>query len=561
MELFQLFGSIFVDNEKANESISKTDDKAKKLSEKFSDGIKTVGKWGTAIGAASAAVGGALFGVATKSASAMDEIDKMSAKIGISKQGYQEWAYVMGQNGMEIDKLQTGMKTLVSKMDAVASGNKNAKETFKELGISVYDSTGKLKDQETMMNEALYALAGMENGTEKARLATELFGKAGVDMMPMLNGGAEGMKELTERAHELGLVVSDEAVTSGVVFGDTMDDVKSSLGMIVTKVGNEIIPIFQKMADWVIANVPKMLEKYEEFKQLIGKVSDFIQSLNTWFKEHQTLLEIIAIAVGTLTVAIIAFNAQNILTTAGIYALIAAEKIHAAVTAISTTATTAFGAAMAFLTSPVTLVIAAIGALIAIGVLLYKNWDDVKAFAIKTWDKIKTAIISPIENAKNKIKGIIDTIKGFFNFTVTLPKIKLPHFSVTPKGWELGDLLKGKIPKLGIEWYAKAMDDGMILDKPTIFGAANGKLLGAGEAGSETIVGTKSLMSMVQNAVNNSNTRNEELMERILTVLYAMLPKMDKSLVLDTGVLVGEIIGNIDTGLGNEAILKSRGVK
>lgn len=561
MELFQLFGSILVDNEKANASIAKTDKEAEKLSTKFSNGIKTVGKWGTAIAAAATVAGGALLGVANNSASAMDEIDKMSAKIGISKQGYQEWAYVMGQNGMEIEKMQVGMKTLVSQMDGVASGNKNATEMFNKLGLSVYDATGKLKDQETMMNETMFALADMENGTEKARLATELFGKSGVEMMPMLNGGSEGMRELTARAHELGLVVSDEAVTSGVVFGDTMDDVKASLGMVGTRIGNEIIPIFQKMAEWVITNVPVMLEKYDSFKSKIGEVSDFIQSLNTWFKEHQTLLEIIAIAVGTLTVAIIAFNAQNILTTAGIYALIAAEKIHAAVTAISTTATTAFGTAMAFLTSPVTLVIAAIGALIAVGVLLYKNWDEVKAFAVSTWEKIKNAILTPIENAKTKIKNIIDTIKGFFNFSVSLPKIKLPHFSIKPAGWELGDLLKGKIPKLGIEWYAKAMDDGMILDSPTIFGAANGKLLGAGEAGSETIVGTKSLMSMIQQAVDNNSNRSNILLEEMVQLLQIVSKNQSKYLMLDKDTLIGAIADDIDMALGNTTALRLRGVR
>lgn len=258
MEIFKLFGSVMVNNDKANDSIKKTDDKASSLSTKFVGGCKTAAKWGAAIGGAAIAGATALYGVTAKATQAMDVIDKGSAKIGISKKGYQEWNYVLGQNGMSIDKLQVGMKTLVTKMDAVSKGNKGAAETFGKLGLSVKDSSGKLKSQEQMLNETLYSLANMKNGTEKARMATELFGKAGIEMMPMLNNGAEGMKELTKRSHELGLVVSDETVDAGVVLGDTMDDVKDSIGMVATKVGVSAIPIMQKFCDWIISNMPSI---------------------------------------------------------------------------------------------------------------------------------------------------------------------------------------------------------------------------------------------------------------------------------------------------------------
>lgn len=183
--------------------------------------------------------------------------------------------------------------------------------------------------------------------------------------------------------------------------------------------------------------------------------------------------------------------------------------------------------ALTALAGPVGIVIAAIGAAIAIGILLYKNWDKIKKFAgalkdalvrkftemktrvvqlftgikegmlapiraakdwlSKTWtsikdrasrglQRVKDAIVGPIETARDKIREIIDKIKDFFDFKVSLPHIKLPHFSISPKGWHIGDLLDGVIPSLGIEWYAQ----GGIMNRPTLFGG--------GEAGSEAIV-------------------------------------------------------------------------
>ena len=603
MELFRLVGSIFVDNDKANASISKTDEKAESLGKKFLNGVTTVGKWGAAIAGASAVVGAAMLSVANSSAAAMDEIDKGSAKIGISKKGYQEWAYVLGQNGMEIDKLQVGVKTLVTQMDSAASGSKNAQEAFSKLGVSIYDANGKLKDQETMLNETLFALASMENGTEKARLATQLFGKAGVEMMPMLNGGAEGMAELTKRAHELGLVVSDEAVNAGVTFGDTMDDLKLAFGMVATQIGNSLIPVFQSLADWVLEHMPTIVGAINTVKNVVGIVVDYVmqgidllkpfvtsfmgEMTALWNQEGKSVFDSIMSVVNTLYEGWkeIFPSLQNLFKTCVSYISQIWNSIGKPVFAfvmdivedvfgifneyfpmISNIVGEAFDMitrlynevlkpiidAMAnYLTNyllPVWKVIwggvsgavksvfGTIGNLwentlkpIFNGIIDFvsgvfsgdwgKAWDGVKSIVSGVWNGIKTSIETPLKLARDTVKGIIDTIKGFFNFKISFPKIPLPHFAVKPKGWQIGDLLKGKIPTLDIDWFEKAMDDGMILNKPAIFGAANGKLLGAGEAGSETVVGTASLMNMIQQAVNQSNGTLASIMSKIYELL------------------------------------------
>ena len=165
--------------------------------------------------------------------------------------------------------------------------------------------------------------------------------------------------------------------------------------------------------------------------------------------------------------------------------------------------------AIGMMFSPLGLVVGAIAAVIAIGVALYKNWDEIKEKAgsllssIKDkFNQIKSAITEKINGAKDAVKSAIDKIKSFFNFSWSLPKLKLPHISISG-GFSLRP---PSVPHFSIDWYSKAMKNGMILNNPTIFGMMDGKLLGGGESGSETIVGTNSLMSMIAQAVGNSGT-------------------------------------------------------
>ena len=185
-------------------------------------------------------------------------------------------------------------------------------------------------------------------------------------------------------------------------------------------------------------------------------------------------------------------------------------------------------------------------------------FNNIKTTAENVWNGIKSAIETPINKAKDIVKNVIDSIKGFFNFKISWPHIPMPHFSIKPAGWSVGDLLKGSIPSLGISWYAK----GGIFDQPTILPTAEG-LAGVGEAGPEAVAPISVLMDYVREAVKAENAKTavavEALRADVREYLTRVLGGMDRAVVLDTGTLVGELALPMDAALGNVSRNRARG--
>lgn len=187
--------------------------------------------------------------------------------------------------------------------------------------------------------------------------------------------------------------------------------------------------------------------------------------------------------------------------------------------------------------SPIGLIVGAIAGVIAIGVALYKNWDVIKqkgsellSSISNTFERIKSAISDKINSAKEAVHNAIERIKSFFKFEWSLPKLKLPHISISGSF----SLMPPRVPHFSIDWYSKAMKNGMILNNPTIFGMMDGKMLGGGESGSETIVGTNSLMNMIAKASKGTtinmtiNAQDQNVYQLADVVIDRLTQKMNR---------------------------------
>jgi len=314
-------------------------------------------------------VGAALATVATKSAQTTDRIDKMSQKLGISRKAFQELDFVLSQNGASIDSLQAGMKTLSDAAYEASKGTKSYAEAFDTLGISVTDTNGNLKSQEELLYETITALQGMEDKTKRTAIASDLFGRSATELAPLLNAGAGSMEELTKKAHELGLILSDESIEAGAEFTDTLDQIKRSLGAAATEVGVALMPAFKSLVPVIQDNIVPAV------KSLAEKVGNLVE----WFSNlNPTAQKIIIAAIG------LAAALGPVLMVLG-----------PIVTAVGTLTPMlgALGAAIAGISAPAVGTVVAIAGLAAIAIEVYRNWEEVKNALINIWNLIKASAV------------------------------------------------------------------------------------------------------------------------------------------------------------------------
>ena len=223
--IFSLFGEVFVETDKAEASLAKTEEKAGGVASKLSEGIKTAGKWGGIILGGATVAAGAMTSVANKAAEQADEIDKASIRMGIGTESYQELAYAAGQCGVEMSTMERAAK--------------------------------QLEGTDMNMDEAMASIMALGTEEERAARAAELFGEAtAYKMKPLIQEGEEGFNGLKDRAHELGIVMSEEAVSSGVQFGDLMSDLQQSLSALTNGLGASFLPILNDLITQVIAFMP-----------------------------------------------------------------------------------------------------------------------------------------------------------------------------------------------------------------------------------------------------------------------------------------------------------------
>lgn len=315
--------------------------------------------------------------------------------------------------------------------------------------------------------------------------------------------------------------------------------VLASIPEAISEISPQAGQAFQSILDFANASFP-VVETV-----VLGAFNAISATIN-FVSNNMGLLSAVAVVIGVITTAITLYNTVQTISTA-----ISTAKI--ALNLSETASLWSLVAAQTAALAPYLAIVAAIAAVIAIVVLCIKHWDEIKAktaevfsamkeyvsnaidnilnffgkvinFVKSNWQGLLLLIVNPFagafklaydncegfrnkvnsvfEKIKTTIKNAIDKIKSFLKFEWSLPKLKMPHFKVSGGKAPWGFMGQGSLPSVSVQWYKKAMNNGMILDSPTIFGMnKNGQLLGGGEAGSELVVGTNTLLSMIKSAV------------------------------------------------------------
>lgn len=298
------------------------------------------------------------------------------------------------------------------------------------------------------------------------------------------------------------------------------NEAQAKLNEAMAKLGEVAAPIITMLttlgADVLTAITPYIQSFAENYlpkiQEVLGVVAEKLGEALIFLLEHKTILAVMAGIIGGIAVAIGLYNAV-----AAVKAAMDAAQVTTLGALIA--AQLAQAAAMAVAIAPYIAIVAAIAAVIAIIVVCIKHWDEIKATVIRVansikekiedmkaravesftnlkegianrveaikssvaekFNAIKEKILRPIQNARDKVKEMIDKIRSFFNFTWSLPKLKMPHLKITGEF----SISPPKVPKFSVDWYAR----GGVFDKPTLF-TSGGRLGGLGEAGAEAIV-------------------------------------------------------------------------
>lgn len=441
----------------------------------YGNKVENVGKKFSALSGAAAGALTAMGGLAYKTVQNADELATLSQQTGLSTDEIQRMQYASDL----VDVSLSDMTGAISKLKKQMAGSGT---TFAELGVEVKNADGSMRDATDVFYDTLAALSQIENETERDQKAMAIFGKSADSLAGIIDDGGAALKQYGAEAEALGLVLSEDTVGNLNAINDTIDKTKAQVGGSLAQLGATLATTLSPVLDKVVG--------------LIQKVTDKLANLTP--EQTETIMKILGIVAAIGPVLTIGGKLISMIGTV----------------------TSAIGAVVGVLGGPLTLVI---GAVIAAGVLLYKNWDTIKATAINVknsvvnaFNSIKTGISNAINAAKskidtlkqnfdelkNKVSSVWNTIKGILTGEIKLPHIPLPHFKIVPDGWKIKDLLQGIKPSLDIEWYKRAYENPVMFNSPTVLATPNGyKGFGDGN-GAEIVMGLDKLRELVGQGQN-----------------------------------------------------------
>lgn len=278
--LLELAAKITLDTSSYDKGLSDSSSKMSGFGDKLKSGLSTAAKTGaaalTAVAGAATAVTTAITKMTRASSEHADEVDKQSQKLGLSRQAYQEWDYVLSQAGVEISSMSVGLKTLTNKIGDAKNGGEDSIAMFEKLGITMEDLQS--LSREDIFKATIKGFQNMADSTDRAALANKLFGRSGQELTALFNETAESTDELIEKAHEYGMVMSDEAVQAGVDMHDSLDTLQKTFDGVKNNLVADFLPSLKTVIDGMtemIAGKDGATEKISQgLEEIASKILD-----------------------------------------------------------------------------------------------------------------------------------------------------------------------------------------------------------------------------------------------------------------------------------------------
>ena len=476
-------------------------------------------------------------------------VGSMADAVNWASASSEQWKSALGGNKAALKAFE----------DATADGM-SAEDAFNEALASCKDEGERAAITQEALNE-IYGETGQAFNQNNKSIADQR--KAQDNLNRAMASAAEAVRPFVTALLDVGA-----SLLTGVTpyIQQAAETFQNSLIPAVQTVAGVVLPPLQAAFSWLVDNlawiaplVIGVATAFLTFTQIIPAVTGAIGVLTT-------LRSTIGGITGAFNLLKVAFMANPFgIVIAAISGLVAAfvylwntnEGFRNAVigiwNAIKSTAVSVFGAIGSFIggvwngiKSATSAVWNGIKGVISnvLGVIkgAFRGLNVVRSTVSGIFNGVKSAISGPMGKARDLVKGAIDKIKGFFNFTFKWPHVPMPHFTISPAGWKAGDLFKGKIPTLGIDFYAK----GAVLNKPTAFGVNGSSLMVGGEAGPEAVAPIATLQGYVRAAVaeamaaaHGGYTANTYITtgETSEAKLAAMIDRRNRKMAYDLGAL------------------------
>ena len=472
-------------------------------------------------------------------ATAMSTAAPIFASAGYSVNDAAIYMGVMANAGIDADKAANSLKTGLARLVSPA---KQGADMMEQLGISVTNADGSMKDTITIQQELHDSFATLSE-SEQIAAASAIFGKNQMaPWLALINTAPESVNELSTSIMAEGTANQMAAdMMSG--FGGSLEKLKSSIDVAATSLGEALAPTIEVVVGWIQKAVEWFNGLDDETKTMIATIGIAVAAVGPIILILGKLFTIVGTVIGGISkfigVAKLLVSVLGGPVSIAIAAAIAigvllwknwdtikekatqlknwvVEKWTAlkdgvvnTVTNLKNSVTNAFNSikerALFYWTAlktGVTIIVDTISSWVTDKFNAVKNtvtgiFDSIKSTAVSVWNGIKSAITDPIQTAVDFVSGAIDRIRGFFGgLSLELPHIKLPHFSLTGSF----SIVPPSVPHLSVDWWKS----GGIFTKPTLLGGMNG----VGEAGAEAVLPLKKLWDEMDKRFESGPTIN-----------------------------------------------------